>query len=109
MVGKKADAVAEVSRKEGSKIQAKVLEGPLTGEAGVVGRAKAGGGVEADPIFIGTAEKVNRGVGTISPSIEKATGAVGEWAEMRVRCLVGIRAKEEAVAEGAKATKVVNG
>jgi hypothetical protein len=59
-------------------------------------------------MVIGMLEKVNRGMGTISPIIQKVTEAVGEWAEVWVGCFVGIRAKEESVAESAKAAKVIN-
>ena len=52
VVGDVADAVAKVARKESSEIQAKVLESPMTRETSVVGRAKAGVGVKADPVFI---------------------------------------------------------
>lgn len=80
VVGDMAEAVTKVAKKQSSEIRAKVLKSPMTRETSVVGRAKVGVGVKVDRVLISSSEKVNRGIGSISTSIQKATEAVRKQA-----------------------------
>lgn len=81
----------------------------MTGKAGVVGWTKASVGMETCPVFIGTTEEVSRGGGAVGAGIEQFAIMFGGRRFSRVRGFEGVRAKVEAVSEGAKAAQMVNG
>lgn len=82
---------------------------PMTGKAGVIGRAIAGGGVARDPIDVGTLEEGGGSKRTMCLAVEQKTGTArrGEGG-IRDRGAEGIRAKEETVSQWAEATQMVN-
>lgn len=81
----------------------------MTRKASVVGGAKSSVRVESRPVVVGSLQEVSRGSGAMSTGVENV--AIGFVGRISIGCwgLDGIRAKIEAVGEGAEATKMVNG
>jgi len=76
----------------------------MTGKAGMVGRTKAGVGMETCPVLIGTTEEVSRDSGAVCTRIEQLAIMFSGRRFGRVRGFEWIRAKVEAVRKRAKAT-----
>jgi len=81
----------------------------MTWKAGMVGWTKAGVGMETCPVFIGTTEEVSGDSGAVGTGIEQFAVMCGGRRFGRVRGFEWVRAKVEAVGEGAKASQMVNG
>jgi len=102
------NAIAEVIVKNYSKIETKELLSPMAREAGMVRGAKAGVRVGAYPVFIGMAEEVGGGLGTVCHVVEYETVAIGRFGDGRGGCFVWISAKKEAMSESTDAAEVVD-
>lgn len=82
----------------------------MAGEAGMIGGAEAGVGVESLPMSIGSVKHVDGGVWAVGHVVQNEAGASGRSVESggRVGSFMRVGAKKKAVSERADATKVVD-